>query len=177
MERVGGMSSFLLHSFSELTISPLLLLSTPSHALQVFALTPSVIPSDSNVQEDHPAPEEIISVPNIVYSSKAIRSSLSGEGRETKAADGGERVICARLLDHGKICSEHGTVALLLAMEDGPSGSGADVIASVNLLVLSLRTGKVVGKAHIGSGTSAALAVSSKAIVIVSPSSSYFFPY
>lgn len=69
-------------------------------------------------------------------------------------------------MDYGDLCSEHGTVALLLAAEEGPSGPSPP--SQLSLLVLSLRSGEVVQKLQIGAGSAAALAISRKAIVIVS---------
>jgi hypothetical protein len=69
-------------------------------------------------------------------------------------------------MDYGDICLEYGTVALLLVAEDGSSGLGQG--SQISLLVLSLRSGEVVRRLHVGAGSVAVLAISRKAIVIVS---------
>lgn len=74
----------------------MLLLSSPVHALQVFALENSTIPDDPHVNEDFPPPVEIASIPTISYDDDVKHSALPGV---RSRAPGHETITSARFLE------------------------------------------------------------------------------
>lgn len=139
----------------KLTFRPLLLLSTPRHVLQIFALSPSTLPSDPDVKERYPAPEEILSIPSLVLGS--------GSTRKDKSNHGNERVVEARLVDR-RTSPGHAMAILLLSGLAGKGGSSTYSIA-----LLNLSSGEMDKRVDVGSGTAASLSISSKAVVVVRP--------
>lgn len=73
----------------------LLLLTSPVHALQVFAYRDGVIPDDPQVTEVYPPPEEVVSIPALDYEG-AKATALPGVVRRTAEE---ERVLSAHVLD------------------------------------------------------------------------------
>jgi hypothetical protein len=128
---------------------PLLLVSTPEHVLQIFAIPSTRLPEDQHVKERFAAPVEVLSIPNLIYSSI----------RKPKVRPGAEKVVSAEFI--GRVSSEGPMVLLLIA------GLGKGM-SSYSLAILSLRTGEVVKRVDIGNGQEAALSVSGKAVVVVS---------
>lgn len=136
---------------------PLLVITSPRHALQIFSVRQSVIPDDPHVQEVHPAPEEILSI-------MTLRDDLHYEPRQIPSASTPDRtVVCAKLVDRGPLCREYGPIALVVA---GRKGRGTSY--ALSLEVLSLRSGTVVKKVDLSSGSHASLQISSRAVVVVS---------
>lgn len=75
-----------------------------------------------------------------------------------------DHVICARLMDKGPLCGVYGPVAILISA----SGTDGSEMRRLSLSVLSLRTSLVVKKVDLGIGHTASVAVSPRAIVVVS---------
>jgi len=129
---------------------PLLLILTPEHVLQIFAIPPTRLPDDQHVKERFGAPEEVLSIPTLKYCSSI---------RKSKVKAGAEKVISAKLV--GGVSADGPSVLLLVA------GLGKGM-SSYSLALLSLRTGEVIKRVDIGNGQEAALSVSGKAVVVVS---------
>lgn len=137
----------------ELTCRPLLLLSTPRHVLQIFALSPSTLPSDPDVKERYQAPEEVLSLPSLVPGSDTTRDDKSNHGNE--------RVVEARLVDR-RTSPGHAMAVLLLSGLAGKGGSSTYSIA-----LLNLSSGEMDKRVEVGSGTAASLSISFKSVVVV----------
>jgi hypothetical protein len=101
------------------------------------------------VKEHFSAPEEILSITTLRYPSQA--------GKTMKDV----KVESVRLIDGGGLKDEYGTVALLLLSRHGKGTS------DFSLAILSLKSGEVVKRVDVGSGTAGSMSVSSRAIVIV----------
>lgn len=155
-------------------LSRLLLVSTPLHALQIFRFDSSVIPDDPHVQESFPAPAQVFSLPVISYDDSTSQSAL--EGADVIVGQG--RVLSARLLIDGPIWREHGPVVALMYV---CLGKGCRFLTSSTLIsqrkslqgslafvIVSLRSGTAIKHVSLGFGASAGLAVSPRAIAIVS---------
>lgn len=130
---------------------PLLLISTPEHVLQIFAKPPTRLPQDQHVKERFAAPVEVISISTLAYSAGI---------RKPRVKAGAGKVMSAKLIGSA---SAGGPLALLLI-----AGLEKEM-SSFSLAMLSLRTGEVIKRVEIGDGQEAALSVSSKAVVVVSP--------
>ena len=120
--------------------------------MQFFAIPPTRLPEDQHVKERFGAPEEVLSIPTLRYSSSI---------RKSKVKAGIEKVVSAEFI--GSVSADGPLVLLLIA------GLGKGM-SSYSLAMLSLRTGEVVRRVDIGSGQEAALSVSGKAVVVVSRS-------
>jgi hypothetical protein len=139
----------------------LLVLASPTHALQVFAFRSGIMPDDHSVQETFPAPEEVVSVPSIVYDSVAETTALPGV-RPGKPRD--ERALAAHIL-HKAHWGTHGPIVAMV-MSAGSSRSGNGLLA-LSLVLVSLATGTAFRRLDLGSGTAAAITSSSRAIILV----------
>ena len=126
----------------------LLLISTPLHVLQIFAIPPTQLPQDSHQKERFPAPVEILSIPSLTYAPGIRKASLTR---------GAEKVVSAQFID----AAEGNMVLLLLA------GSGKGM-SSFSLAMLDLRSGEVIKRIDVGHGDGAGFCASKKAIVVVS---------
>ena len=133
---------------------PLLLVSTPEHVLQIFAIPSTRLPEDQHVKERFAAPEEVISIPTLIYSSI----------RKSKVKAGTEKVVSAEFI--GGVSADGPLVMLLVA------GLGKGM-SSYSLAMLDLKSGEVVKRVDIGNGQDAAFSVSGKAVVVVSLSLQY----
>jgi len=152
---MGGGKRAISTDLEELTCRPLLLLSTPRHVLQIFALSPSTLPSDPDVKERYEAPDEVLSIPSLVLGS--------GITRKDKSNHGNERVVEARLVDRRTSPGQAMAVLLL----SGLAGKGG--LSTYSIALLNLTTGEMDKRVDVGSGTAASLSISSKAVVVVCP--------
>ncbi len=98
----------------EISPSPLLLITAKHHALQIFIVPPSTIPVDAHVPENHPAPEEVFSLPTVRYDSKTVRTPLPGI--TIASTNGGEieHVLQARILEKGVLGGYSGPLVALM---------------------------------------------------------------
>ncbi|ORY31249.1 hypothetical protein BCR39DRAFT_527125 [Naematelia encephala] len=146
---------------------PLLLISSRSHALQIFSLSSSIPPDDPLVQEVFPAPEEVFNLPVITYDEATVKTTLG----EEQTAGSEEQVIGARFLEPSSSSRDHGPLVALLTL--APARRTAGHIA---LAIVSLRTGKAIRRVDIGMGVNASATSSRRAIAIVSFYSSHLTP-
>ncbi|WVR08661.1 hypothetical protein IAU60_005719 [Kwoniella sp. DSM 27419] len=138
---------------------PLLLLSTPTHALQVFALRDSVIPDQPHVPETFPSPQEVLSVARIRYDSRTIHSRLSGiDVFTTENGAGREIVLSMRLIEGAKI-----SMVILTTLRPA---SRKSTLGALALVLLDLQTGVAVRRIELGIGSAAAVHVSPRVIAI-----------
>ncbi|WVF68008.1 hypothetical protein IAT40_002770 [Kwoniella sp. CBS 6097] len=140
---------------------PILLVSTKTHALQVFTYYDSTIPDDPHVPESFFAPEEIISLPSIKYDKATIRSSLEGVAGEMQAK-GPESIQSMALLDNHSD-QERGQLVAMTAFT--PSTRKA-VLGSLALIVIDLKTGAAVRRIDLGQGAVAGVHSSSRVIAV-----------
>lgn len=140
----------------ELTCRPLLLLSTPRHVVQIFALSPSTLPSDPDAKERYQAPDEVLSIPSLVLGSGITRKDKS---------NGNGRVVEARLVDRRTSPGPGQAMAVLLL--SGLAGKGG--LTTYSIALLNLTTGEMDKRVDVGSGTAASLSLSSRAVVVVCP--------
>jgi hypothetical protein len=84
---------------------------SPVHALQVFAFRSGVIPDDQSAQEAFPAPEEVASLPGIVYDDTVDCTALPGIRTAKPSTD--ERAIAAHLIDKA-LWGDHGPVVAIM---------------------------------------------------------------
>ena len=118
--------------------------------MQIFAIPSTRLPEDQHVKERFAAPEEVLSIPTLKYSSSIRKSKVKG---------GAEKLVSARFV--GGVSADGPSVLFLVA------GLGKGM-SSYSLAMLSLRTGDVVKRVDIGNGQEAVLSVSGKAVVVVS---------
>jgi len=93
------------------TDNSILLLTSPLHALQVFAFKSGTIPDDQSAQEAFPAPEEVASLPDIVYDDAV--DALAFPGVKPVKAPRDERAVSAHLLDKA-LWGDHGPVVAMM---------------------------------------------------------------
>ena len=140
------------------TSSPLLLVWSERHALQIFAQPSGTIPEDSSVPEIFPPPEEVFSLARIPQDPGATSSSSARGGQDTVAS--------ATLLDKGPLWEKHGPVVALSVI--GPTTSRRD-LPNISIVIVSLRTGVVIHRAQVGNGDAVNLAASPRAIIVGVP--------
>ncbi|WRT70766.1 uncharacterized protein IL334_007765 [Kwoniella shivajii] len=136
---------------------PLLLVTSKSHILQVFAIYTNNIPDDPHIPEIFPSPEEICSVPSIKYDKSTRRSKLD-EVEIVPSKEGSEQVLSMTLLENNSEL----LVALLIASETSRKLSKK----SLALVIVSLNTGVVVRKVELGVGIAATVHSTSRIIAV-----------
>ncbi|KAK6906527.1 hypothetical protein I203_100512 [Kwoniella mangroviensis CBS 8507] len=140
-------------------ISPLLLVTSKAHILQVFTIYNNHIPDDPHITETFRAPEEILSIPTIKYDKNAKKSSVEGV---TIASSGGiEQVLSMVMLKNG--AEDEPLVAMTVL---SPS-SRKSTKGSLALVFINLRTGLAVRRIELGTGSAAAVHSSDKAIAAI----------
>ncbi|WVQ86089.1 hypothetical protein IAT38_008257 [Cryptococcus sp. DSM 104549] len=151
---------------------PLLLLTSKSAALQIFALPPSTIPDDPHVPENFRPPEEVWAIGRVKYE----------DGVDGGAGGQGERVLGMRLLDEPRPPlrrgrrgvadedadeeDEHpGPLVALTTLTPSKKSQGQG-LGALALVVLSLRTGLAVRRVELGVGSAADVVSSGRAVVV-----------
>ncbi|KAL1412651.1 hypothetical protein Q8F55_000398 [Vanrija albida] len=141
-------------------ISRVLLLSSARHALQVFALRHGVIPDDPHVREQFPPPEEVASIPDVVYEADVKASALHAIrplGRPAK-----ERVLHAHVLPK-TFWGKRGPVVALTVHS---AGSPSPPHGHIALVLVSLASGKAFQRVDLGVGVTAAVSSSPRVIAV-----------
>ncbi|WWD20766.1 hypothetical protein CI109_105243 [Kwoniella shandongensis] len=142
--------------------APLLLVWRKRHALQIFTTTSSVIPDDPHVPETFPPPEEVLSIPTILYDGKTIRSSPSLTPAVSSSSNV-EQVLCARLLERTADWKERGPLVAIITVTLAARSSALGALA---LVIVSLRTGIAIRRIELGTGTAAAVHSTTRAIAV-----------
>ncbi|WWC65247.1 uncharacterized protein I303_107864 [Kwoniella dejecticola CBS 10117] len=140
---------------------PLLLVTSRTHALQVFAFYNSVIPDDPHIPETFPAPEEVVSLPSIKYSKNVKRTSIDGIVDTSNDFRGVEQILSMTLLESR---SEQGgllVAAVVLSPSTKQSAKGW-----LGLVVIDLNTGSAIQRIELGPGNLAKLHSTPKTIAI-----------
>ncbi|WVW80768.1 hypothetical protein I302_102754 [Kwoniella bestiolae CBS 10118] len=138
---------------------PLLLVSSKTHALQVFTIYNNHIPDDPHIPEPFVAPEEIMSIPTIKY-DKNVRGSKV-DGAEEGFLGGLDRVISMTLLK--KNVEENGLLVALIVLSTSTRKSTKGSLA---LVVVNLRTGVAIRRIELTTGNVAEVASSNKVIAV-----------
>lgn len=136
---------------------PLLLLSSPASALQIFSVPTPVASQDPRPSESLSAPEEMFAMPTITYDSSLYQCSLSGvkNGDSLQFSAQNETVLDMTLMDGGR-------VAFVTCH------SNKTFIKPLALVVVNLKSGRAEARIDLGAGSAADVHVSHKVIVIVS---------
>ncbi|OXG34558.1 hypothetical protein C359_06015 [Cryptococcus neoformans Bt120] len=136
-------------------IVPLLLLSSPASALQIFSVPTPVASQDPRPSESLSAPEEMFAMPTITYDSSLYQCSLSGvkNGDSLQFSAQNETVLDMTLMEGGR-------VAFVTCH------SNKTFIKPLALVVVNLKSGRAEARIDLGAGSAADVHVSHKVIVI-----------
>lgn len=142
---------------NSIVIRPLLLVTSPACALQIFSVPTPVASQDPRFPESFNVPEEAFAMSTITYGSSLYRGSLSGvnNGGSLQCSTHNETVLDMALMDGGR-------VALVTCNSDKTS------IGPLALVVVNLESGGAEAKVDLGVGFTAGVHVSHKIIAIVS---------
>ena len=88
----------------------MLLVTTKTQALQIFALPATNIPDDPHVQEVFAVPEEVLGLTTIRYNDETVRTALPGASMTIQGTGGSEQVLDVVLVTKGKLWEEYGPV-------------------------------------------------------------------
>ncbi|WVQ95564.1 hypothetical protein IAU59_002661 [Kwoniella sp. CBS 9459] len=140
---------------------PLLLVSSKTHALQVFTFYESTILDDPHVPESFPAPEEVISLHSISYDKTTIRMSLE-DVKEQRHRNAAETVLSIKLLDRPGALGR----PPLVAMTTITSSTRRSALGHLALVIVDLQTGIAVTRIDLGTGSAAEVHSTARVIAV-----------